>query len=354
MVLYRFLLPFILLGLSGCANALYISKLGWHQGFISYYSVPVEQVLKDGEVDNRTKEKILFVQEVMRYGEERLGLTGRKNYSTFFGAKDSSLFVVTASEKDRLRLYTWNFPIVGGVTYKGFFTREDALKEKKRLDDLGYDTFTQRAGAYSTLGWLKDPIFSAMIKWDEATLANLILHETTHATIYLKGQTDFNEQLATFIGNRGAVSFLKEKYGPESREVMEAIREQEDDLLIARWIDQSCQKLSEFYNQPISRAQKLIGREEVFQAIKEEFRKVKVQLKTSSYRDFEKGKLNNAILLAHRRYVRQLDRFESLYERLGRDLKRVVKFFEEKPPGEDPFSYLEKAFVAQRERQPLP
>jgi predicted aminopeptidase len=346
----RFFLAFILFGLSGCSNALYISKLGWHQGFISYYSIPVEQVLKDEQVDSRAKEKILLVQEVKRYGEERLGLKGRKNYSTFFGVKDSALHVVTASEKDRLRLHTWNFPIVGGVTYKGFFTREDALKEKKRLDEQGYDTLVQQAGAYSTLGWLKDPIFSAMLRWNESTLSNLILHETTHATVYLRGRTDFNEQLATFIGNRGAIDFLKEKYGPESKEVMEAIRDQEDDLCIARWIDRSCQRLSEFYNQPISRSEKLKERQQIFQSIKEEFGKIKIQLKTNNYRDFEKVELNNAILLAHRRYVRQLDRFETLYERMGRDLKRVVEFFQEIPPKEDPFSYLEKAFVAQSQR----
>ena len=124
---------------------------------------------------------------------------------------------------------------------------------------------------------------------------------------------------------------------------MEAIHDQEDDLLIARWVDQSCQKLSEFYGQPISRSEKLIGREKVFREIKEEFLNLKAHLKTNSYRDFEKVELNNAILLAHRRYVRQLEQFESLYEHLGRDLRRVVKFFAEKPQGEDPFAYLERS-----------
>ena len=348
MSLLRLLLPLMFLGLSGCSNALYVSRLGWHQGFISHYSIPVEQILVDEQVDRRTKEKILFVQEVKRYGEERLELKGRKNYSTFFGIKDSILHVVTASEKDRLRLHIWNFPIVGGVTYKGFFTREEALKEKRRLDEQDYDTLVQQAGAYSTLGWLKDPIFSTMLKQDEVALANLILHESTHATVYVKGRTDFNEHLATFIGNRGAIDFLREKYGPDSKQVMEAIHEQEDDLLIARWIDQSCQRLSEFYGQPISRSEKLKGREQIFQSIKDDFMKTKVQLKTGGYRDFEKVQLNNAILLAHRRYIHQLDQFEILYERLGRDLRSIVKFFQEMPKGIDPFSYIEKSFVTQR------
>jgi len=94
------------------------------------------------------------------------------------------------------------------VTYKGFFTQEDALREKRSLEGEGLDTFVQQVCAYSTLGWLKDPIFSSMLWWSHAALASLILHEMTHATIYFKGETGLNEQVATFIGNRGAIAFL--------------------------------------------------------------------------------------------------------------------------------------------------
>jgi len=79
--------------------------------------------------------------------------------------------------------------------------------EKQRLDRESYDTYVQGAHAYSTLGWLRDPIFSSMLKWNEGTLANLILHEMSHGTLYFRDKTDFNEQMATFIGNRGAIHF---------------------------------------------------------------------------------------------------------------------------------------------------
>jgi glutamate-1-semialdehyde aminotransferase len=46
---------------------------------------------------------------------------------------------------------------------------------------------------------------------DSKSGRSLIGHEMTHATVYFKGQTDFNEQLATFVGNRGAIDFLTEK-----------------------------------------------------------------------------------------------------------------------------------------------
>ena len=224
---------FTLLLLTGCGNLLYLSKLGWHQSFITFHSVPVEEILEDENTSVLWKEKIGFIQEVKGYGEEKLGLTKTKSYSKFFENKGPILYGITASEKDRLQLYTWNFPITGRVTYKSFFTQEGVLKEKQFLENKGLDTFVQQAGAYSTLGRLKDPIFSSMMKWDQVTLANLIFHEMSHATIYFKGETDFNEQLATFIGNRGTIDFLIEKHGMGSKEVTEAIHIQEDDLFFS-------------------------------------------------------------------------------------------------------------------------
>ena len=318
---------FILIPLAGCGNVLYLSRLGWHQSFITFHSVPVEEILKDESMNAQWKEKIAFVQEVKSFGEGKLGLKKTKSYSKFFEMKDPILYVVTASEKDRLQLYSWNFPITGRVTYKSFFAKEGVLKEKQFLEGKGLDTFVQRAGTYSTLGWLKDPIFSSMMEWNHVALANLILHEMTHTTVYFKDETDFNEQLATFIGNRGAIDFLIEKYGIGSKEVAEAIHVQEDDLLFSRWVDQACQRLSTYYAKEISRDEKLRGREEIFRSIKEEFREIKVRFKTDCYKDFEKRDLNNAVLLAYRRYIHRLERFEVLYESMGKDLKRVVEFF---------------------------
>jgi predicted aminopeptidase len=326
---FRLFLPLTLISISltGCGNLLYLSKLGWHQSSIAFHSVPVQEVLENEAIGHEAKGKIHFIQEVKRYGEAKLGLTKSKSYSKYFEVKGPVLHVITASERDGLQLYRWDFPITGEVTYKSFFTQEDILKEKRSLEAKGYDTFVQQAGAYSTLGWLKDPIFSSMLQWDEATLANLILHEMTHSTIYFKGQTDLNEQIATFVGNQGAIDFLAEKYGKGSEEVVEATHCQEDDLFFSRWIDQACQQLSDFYAKEISRDEKLRGRERLFHRLKEDFKEMMGSFKTESYKNFEKVDINNAVLLAYRRYIHRLERFQALYEQFGRDTRRIVEHF---------------------------
>ena len=336
-------LTLLLIPLTGCGNVFYLSNLGWHQALITFRSVPVQEVLENKERDDEAKGKIRFIQEVKHYGKERLGLGGDKSYSKVFDVTAPLLYVVTASEKDRLQLYQWNFPVVGSVTYKSFFTQEGALKEKKFLNEKNLDTFIQRADAYSTLGWLKDPIFSSFFKLKEAILANLILHEMTHSTIYFKGMTDFNEQMATLVGNRGAIDFLTETYGPGSKEVFEAIHIQEDDLLFGWWIDQVYQRLSNFYVREISKNEKLKGREEIFAFIKEEFGGIKTRLKTNGYKDFDELELNNAVLLAYRRYIHQLEEFESIYEYFGQDLKQFIQLFKKiQTSKEDPASFLKR------------
>lgn len=329
--------------LNGCGDLFYFSKMGWYQGSVHFHSVSVEDLLNDAGTDAEAKEKIRFIQEVKRYGEKRLGLTATNNYTTFVENKGPILYVISASEKDRLKPYSWSFPVIGQVAYKSFFTREDAVNERTVLDSRGYDTFTQRAGAYSTLGWLKDPILSSMLEWDHAPLANLILHEMTHSTIYIKGHTDFNEQAATFIGNQGSIHFLTERFGADSKEVVFARQLQEDDLLFGRWIDQACRRLTDFYEKDIPKAEKVKGREAIFQSIKEEFKGIKPRLRTDTYSNFDRIPLNNAVLLAYHRYIHRLSSFGPVYDYFDRDLGVVVAFFKWiQASKENPSAYLER------------
>jgi predicted aminopeptidase len=353
------LLALLLLTLSGCGDLSYLAKLGWYQGAIAYHSVPVQDLLTDDRVTLQIKYKIRLVQEVKRYGEENLGLKRTKNYSNFFETKGPVLYVVTACEKDKLQLRTWNFPLVGEVSYRGYFTRDDALEEKDRLENRGYDTYLQTAAAYSTLGWMRDPIFSSMTQWSDAALANLILHEMTHATLYFKGETDFNEQVATFVGNRGSVDFLTESFGPQSKEVEEALDYQNDDLVFSEWIGQACDRLSTFYGKNISTEEKLRGREEIFRSLQTEFKQVNTRLKTNTYKNLEELGLNNAVLLAHQRYVHRLDHFNLLYESFGKNLGKVIEVLKKvQRSGENPASFLKRwptergtdALVSRQER----
>ena len=86
-----------------------------------------------------------------------------------------------------------------------------ADKEMELLKEAGYDVGMRTVGGWSTLGWFKDPILSNMLNRSYGDLANLIIHELVHATIFVKDSVEFNENLASFIGDQGAKLFLKRK-----------------------------------------------------------------------------------------------------------------------------------------------
>jgi len=131
------------------------------------------------------------------------------------------VWVVTASHPLRFRSKTWWFPIVGRVPYLGYFDRDSAYTFATELREEGLDVDVGGAEAYSTLGWFDDPVLSTMIGAGEEAigeLADVVLHESVHATLYVDGQTRFNESLAEFVSGKLTLIYLDERYGPASEE----------------------------------------------------------------------------------------------------------------------------------------
>lgn len=196
---------------------------------IVWNAQPVDEVLADPGFPDSLKQKLKLIGEIKRFAIDSLGLKPTRNYSTLYNQHDKPLLMnLTASEEFRLKAVTWDFPFLGSVSYKGFFNFSKGEKEAAQLKDRHYDVDYSPVSAWSTLGFFRDPVFSGMLKRNEGQLAELIIHEMTHGTIYLKSSVDFNENLASAIGETGAEKFLASKYGVDSRQLETYCNEQED------------------------------------------------------------------------------------------------------------------------------
>lgn len=180
----------------------------------------VDDVLADKTFPDSLKARIRLIQEIKQFGVDSLGLTPSDNYTTFYNQRGRPLiWLITASARYKVEPHEWHFPIVGTFPYKGYFDSTRAVVEEKALIDQGLDTDVGEVSAWSTLGYLKDPILSSMLLRRDGSLANLILHELTHGTLFVKNNLELNENLASFVGDQGAIRFLKYKYGADSEQM---------------------------------------------------------------------------------------------------------------------------------------
>ncbi len=180
----------------------------------------INEILIDPSFPDSLKSRIRLIQEIKQFGVDSLGLSPSNNYTTFYDQHNKPLiWLITASDRYRIDAHQWHFPIIGSFPYKGYFDSTWAAKDEKILQKDGYDTDMGEVSAWSTLGYLKDPILSSMLQKSEGSLANLILHELTHGTMFVKNNLELNENLASFIGNYGAERFLIYKFGPDSKEL---------------------------------------------------------------------------------------------------------------------------------------
>ncbi|WP_437304194.1 aminopeptidase [Sorangium sp. So ce388] len=245
--------------LSGCTEVRYVAQASLGQLSMAWKTESLKDAAFDARKSWRTRALLREVPHIKRFGE-RHGLTPTGNYRTYVELeRPAAVWVVSACEPLRFRSKTWSFPIVGTVPYLGWFHLEDARAFAAPLKAAGWDVDVRPAGAYSTLGWLEDPVLSTMISsGDDALgdLANVVLHESLHATLYVKGQTRLNESLANFVGDELAKAYLDERVGPFSAEKTSYMREQERGEARARALHDAYIHLDRLYASSASDAEK--------------------------------------------------------------------------------------------------
>ena len=194
---------------------------GWMQGRgqlrILWNTKPVSEILNDPAYPDSLKRRLNLIREIKRFTVDSLGLDKSGSYESFYDQQGKPiLWVITGAEPYRLVAKQWHFPILGTFSYKGFFEKDRADSTVAELKRAGFDTRIGEVSAWSTLGFLDDPVLSSFLNRSEGQLAELIIHELTHGTLFVKNSLEYNENLADFVGEYGALRFLAQKYGRSS------------------------------------------------------------------------------------------------------------------------------------------
>ncbi len=296
---------------------------------------PIEEMLLDPEVSDETKRKLIKVGKMKDFAINNIGLAKSKNYTTVYNQEGKPiLWVVRACEPFMLKNKEWTFPIVGRVSYKGFFNLKKAKKLRDELKAEGYDTYIREVSAWSTLGWFKDPLMSGVLNDSEGGLANTIIHELTHSTIFVKDSLTFNENLASFIGDKGAEMYLSHTYGEHDDKLKNYIHRKEDRAKFSEHFILGTKKLDSLYRsiQGLSEIEKKSLKEEMIKDIIQNMDTVSFH--SNGYKNrFTKQLPNNAFFMSFLLYRSGQNKLDSLYTtKYDESLLKMVDAFKELHP----------------------
>jgi predicted aminopeptidase len=313
-------------GLTAC-SPLYVARAGLEEARILSRRRPIVRVIEDPATSAETRRKLDLVLQARAFAEHAAGLNVGQSYTTYsYVDSDTLLLVVSGSRKDRFQAYTWWFPIVGRVPYKGYFDFPAAHREAARLEAAGYDSYVRPAGAFSTLGWFNDPLLNTLLRYDDVSLVSTVVHELLHNTVFIPGQVAFNESFANFVGDRGAVEFFCLREGEDADRCTAARDGWSDALLYGAFLSGMVADLEDVYRRDdLDLAARLAVHEQVFDRSRRRFtEEVDPELRTNRFRGFTRRPLNNATLIGIRLYYDRLGLFEAVYEHFGRDYARTV------------------------------
>jgi predicted aminopeptidase len=177
---------------------------------------PIDSVLADPDTPEPLRSELARVARVREFAS-LLGLRVGNRYTQYAPwPGDRIVTTVVATRPGEVEPAGFWFPIVGRVPYKGYFDVARADAEAARLRAEGLDVCEVPVPAYSTLGWFDDPVTGPMLRQPEGDLVETLLHELVHATLFSASDADWNEGVASFVGEVARVRFYAQLGGDEA------------------------------------------------------------------------------------------------------------------------------------------
>lgn len=189
---------------SGCQTAGFYRQAIRGQCQIVLHQEPIKDLLASAATPDALKEKFQLILTARSFAEKELKLPAGRHYLHYVDVhRQFVVWNVHAALELSLKPKSWVYPFIGSAKYRGFFSEKDAGHYADTLRKKGYDVYVEGVEAYSTLGWFADPVLNTFAHHDHRDLAEIIFHELTHQRLFIGGDTDFDEALATAVAEEG-------------------------------------------------------------------------------------------------------------------------------------------------------
>jgi predicted aminopeptidase len=302
----------VLLGLGGCATVAWYGQAARGQIEILAKREDIAELIADPATEPVLRERLRTVLGIRDFASKELDLPDSGSYSDYADlGRDAPLWNVVAAPAYSVTPETWCYPLVGCLAYRGFFNRERARALAADMAAEDFDVAVFPATAYSTLGWFDDPVLDSMLELSDPALAELIFHELTHEMLYVRGDTAFNEALATFVGREGTRRWLARQ--GDDAVAREWRAGQAVDRLLTEALMAARERLARGYEQAAGEEERAAVKSREFERLRAELRRLADSEGGHRIEAWASGELNNAHLALVATYEAGVVAFESLY-----------------------------------------
>jgi predicted aminopeptidase len=194
----------------GCQSLAYYTQAILGHSKVMAKARPVEDWLADPATAPELKQRLETARRIREFAWKNLKLPENKSYLAYAELNRSYVvWNVFAAPAFSVEPKKECFPFTGCVSYRGFYSEDEARRHAAKLREAGYDVHVGGVPAYSTLGWFDDPLLSTFIRYPDAQLARLVFHELAHQLVYAKDDTTFNESFAVTVEEEGVRRWLE-------------------------------------------------------------------------------------------------------------------------------------------------
>jgi predicted aminopeptidase len=307
---------------AGCSSVGYYFQAVNGQMELARKARPISDVIADPATALELKARLAQVVQMRDFASQELHLPNNGSYRRYADiGRSFVVWNVFAAPEFSLKAKEWCFPFAGCVGYKGYFSKSGAERLAGELRAEHYDVFVGGVPAYSTLGWLDDPVLNTFVRYPDAEIAELMFHELAHQLVYVKGDSTFNESFAVTVERAGVERWLA-VHGSEVQQ-RELVQQRSRHQAFVELVVKYRARLGELYTERLDPEEMRNRKQQVLSQMGAEYGRLKQGWGGFAGYDwwFEQP-LNNAQLASVAIYTQLVPAFERILRDNGGDLQR--------------------------------
>ncbi len=316
------ILLFSALTVSACSSFGYYMDLMAGHSELMEQQKPVADILAQKGTKPKLRQLLKTSQNIRDFASKELHLPENDSYRMYADLKRRyAVWNVIAAKEFSVKPKKWCFLFVGCLSYRGYFSKQDATAYANELKSEGYDVYVAGANAYSTLGWFDDPLLNTMMYKSEARRAGIIFHELAHQVVYIDGDSAFNEAFATAVEEEGIQRWLEKN--EKSKQFEKYLVDKKRDSQLNQLLQETRDNLKALYKTKISTEDKRQGKQRIFSLLKKQYSQLKKSWGDyNAYDKWMSQQLNNAHLLLIATYHDLVPTFKAMLKKEKYNLKK--------------------------------